>query len=501
PLHLGSVKTNVGHLEAAAGMAGLIKAALACERGVIPAQLHFREPSTLIRWDRFPLDVPTEAKQWLPSRGVRRAGVSGFGFSGTNVHVIVEEPPRIDRPVVAADRPAHLMTLSAKTEAALRQLTSRYASFLATHADTPLGDICFTANTGRGHFAHRLAVVCESGRELGARLENAEGSAPGLVRGHAPTQIRPKIAFLFTGQGSQFPSMGRELYETSRVFRSSLDEVVRLCDGRLEQSLLSVMHGDSGESSRLLSETLYTQPALFAFEYAMAQLWRSWGIEPAVVLGHSVGEYVAACIGGALSVSDGAALVMERARLMDALPRDGAMVAVFASESRVASAIAGHEAHLSIAAINGPDNIVIAGRAIDVDAIAERFVADGVEIRRLHVSHAFHSPLVDPMLDALERAARVSTRSLKIPLISNVTGRALSPDTSPDARYWRMHARGAVRFVEMIESLSERDCDALVEIGPDSTLTTLARRCWRGAETVAFLASMKKGRGEWRQLF
>src|SRR5690606_361656 len=335
-----SIKSNLGHTEATAGVAGLVKLLLALKHGEIPPNLHFREPNPRIPWDEIPFKVPVEPTPWT-RRGERGrvAGVSSFGFSGTNAHVIVAEWPLAAEEEAAPgpERPVQVLALSAQSDEALRELAQRYEAHLAdTKASLP--DIVFTANTGRTHFAERLALVAES--TSGARQTLAawlDGSAPGgVVRGRVPAGDPPEVVFLFTGQGSQYAGMGRELYESSPVFRSALDRCAAVLEGELEVPLLEVLYPEpGGRGEGLLERTEYTQPALFALEWSLAELWRSWGVEPSLVLVHSVGEYVAACVAGVLEVEEALRLVAARGRLMGSLSAGGVMVAVFAAEARV----------------------------------------------------------------------------------------------------------------------------------------------------------------------
>src|SRR5581483_2788316 len=291
PLLIGSVKTNLGHLESAAGIAGLMKVILSLQHGEIPPHLHLEQPSPLIPWHELPLTIPTRLTPWPSGARRRVAGVSSFGFSGTNAHLIVEEAPACEPAQPERERPLHLLALSARDDAALSALAERYADHLAAHPDEPLADVCHTANAGRAHFTHRLAVTAADAATLRARLAAARhGEAgPGIRLGTVRGVDRPKVAFLFTGQGSQYAGMGRGLYETQPAFRAALDRCAALLQGELDRPLLEVLFPPAGEDG-LLNRTDYTQPALFALEYALAALWRSWGIEPSAVMGHSVGE-------------------------------------------------------------------------------------------------------------------------------------------------------------------------------------------------------------------
>ena len=344
PLFIGTVKTNIGHLEAAAGVTGLIKTALALQHKEIPPHLHLKKPNPLIAWDRHPFKIPMVLTPWPETKGKRTAGLSSFGFSGTNVHVILEEAPVFEVKGEGAERPLHFLALSARNEKSLVQVAERYVHHLSTHAEDSLGDVCFTANTGRANFDHRLALLAESAaqmqEQMGTFIRGEKSS--GIFCGQKGSADRPAIAFLFTGQGSQYVGMGRELYETQPTFRKTLQQCDELLRPYLNESLIGLLYPEpdfEAQKKQLLDQTHVTQPALFALEYALAELWRSWGVEPSAVMGHSVGEYVAACVAGLFSLEDGLKLIAERGRLMQALPSGGRMAAVFADATMVTRAI------------------------------------------------------------------------------------------------------------------------------------------------------------------
>lgn len=494
---VGSVKTNIGHLEAAAGIAGLIKVALSLYHRQIPPSLHFQQPNPYIPFKNLPLRVPTTLEPWPETTDIAIAGVSSFSFGGTNAHVVLAGAPKVETQEVVVDSPLHLLTLSAKCENALQDLAKRYLDFLASHPSISLADVCFTASTGRSHFEHRLALTAASTQQLTQRLDTfCQGQTPiGLASGSVRSKQQRKIAFLFTGQGSQYANMGRQLYDTQPVFRKTLEECDRLLQPYLEKSLLSVLFASTDKD--LINQTAYTQPALFALEYALAQMWRSWGISPNIVMGHSVGEYVAACVAGVFSLEDGLKLIAERGRLMQALPPTGMMAAIFATQEQVQQAILPYQSQVSIAAVNGPQHTVISGEQNCVESIIQQLQAQGIESRSLQVSHAFHSPLINPMLDQFEQlASQVNYHPPRIPFVSNLTGTILTPEATIDAIYWRHHTREAVQFAVGIQTLIEQDYDLFLEIGPHPVLSSMGKRCLT-TENATWLPSMQKEQDDW----
>ncbi len=503
PLLIGSVKTNIGHLEAAAGIAGLIKVILSLEHEVLPKHLNFSKPSPHIPWDRLPVRVVDEAQPWARADRPRIAGISSFGFSGTNAHVILEEAPEVGHVAAAPEAPSDdrrfsLLPLSARNPAALAELAGAYSSWLAAHPDASLADVCLTAGAGRSHFEHRAALVVnstDSAREQLAALAD-DRPAPGLLRGDCAD--RPKTAWLFTGQGSQYAGMARELFETEPVFAETMSRCAAAVADVLERPLLDVIFDPDGDDA--LRQTSYAQPALFAVEMGLARLWQSWGFEADVVIGHSVGQYTAACVAGVFSLEDGMLLMAERGRLFGSLPDGGRMVAVFAAPERVES-ITDEFPSLSVAAYNGA-NTVLSGPVQDLDQAVAGLEADGVRCDWLDTSHAFHSALLDPVLDEFESYAnRFEFGAPQKTLVCNRTGAALGRSAKLDGAYWRRHARQPVEFAKSVRTLAELHCTMLLEIGPQPILTAAAMRAWPDPATAPrAIASMRKNIADHRQI-
>jgi myxalamid-type polyketide synthase MxaB len=508
PCCMGSVKANIGHLETASGIASLIKVVLMLRHGEIPPQRNLQTVNPNIPDGAAPLVIARAARPWDAGQGRRVAGVSGFGFGGTNAHAVIEEAPvrpqespRGSPELTLADRPLHLLPLSAHSESALRELARRYAAFLEQHPEARLADVCYSASTGRSPLPFRLSIPAEARDRLREQLLDFADSrqVTGLAAGHVKGGVRPKVAFLFTGQGAQYAGMGRRLYETQPVFRRTLDECNDVLRPELDEPLLAVLFPQP-DRAHWIDETAYTQPALFALEVALARLWESWGVTPDVVLGHSVGEYAAACFAGVFTLEEGLRLIAERGRQMQALPPGGMMAVVMAPPERVLPLVERCPEQLAVAAFNGPESLVLSGHQEAVHAALRELEAAGFATRRLAVSHAFHSPLLDPVLGALERAAaRIEARPPRIPLVANLTGQLFGPGEAPDAAYWRRHSREPVQFAAGMQALAGHGCDVFLEVGPTPSLLAMGRKCLPEAKG-AWLPSLRKGQDDWRVL-
>ncbi|WP_443667648.1 SDR family NAD(P)-dependent oxidoreductase [Kibdelosporangium banguiense] len=484
PLWLGSFKSNIGHAQAAAGVGGIIKMVEAMRHGILPKTLHVDEPSPHVDWSAGKVELLTEAIEWR-SEGPRRAGISSFGLSGTNAHVIIEEAPATETSVEEAGWAGSVVPLIVSARKA-DAVGAQAANLLSYLDGQNIRDVGFSLTTTRAALEHRAVVVAADQNEL-------ERGLRALAEGHAPvSRANPDglTAFLFTGQGSQRPGMGRELHSVFPVFAQAFDAAVAELDMHLERPLLEVVWGDDED---LVNQTVFTQSGVFAVEVALYRLVESWTGRPDLLAGHSIGELAAAHVSGAMSLADAAELVTARGRLMQALPSGGAMAAIQATEEEVASLTA---ENVSVAAINGPEAVVISGADGAVAEIVARFDAIGRKTKRLKVSHAFHSALMEPMLGEFRAIAETLTyQEPLIPVVSTVTG----GQARFDAEYWVRHAREAVRFCDVVRSLEDSGVTTFVELGPDAALAPVGAGCVT-SEDIAFLPVLRRGRCEEREL-
>ncbi|RLV10042.1 polyketide synthase [Streptomyces griseocarneus] len=479
PLWLGSVKSNIGHTQAASGVAGVIKMVMAIRHGTLPQTLHVDEPTPHVDWSTGAVRLLTRNQPWPPHDHPRRAGISSFGVSGTNAHVIIEQAPQDTTPTDTTELPDDGVVLpwllSAKSEDALQAQARLLVTHLDERPDERLVDTSWSLSR-RTALDHRAAVVARDRAQVRQALQALAdaGTAPGLVHGAAHGS---RLAFLFTGQGSQRREMGQELYAAFPVFADALDTVSGELDTHLERPLKEVIAGGAGADG-LLDHTAYAQPALFAFEVALFRLLEHWGVRPDFVAGHSIGELAAAHAVGVLSLPDAALLVARRGRLMQQMPTGGAMAAVQASEEEVLSYLEDFHHGVSVAAVNGPSSVVISGDLAAVEETARAFATRGRKTRRLQVSHAFHSSHMDGMLDAFREVARgLDFRPPQIPLVSTLTGDVATAQELRSPDYWVRHARNAVRFRDAVRTLEARGAGKFVELGPGGVLTAMAQSC------------------------
>ncbi|MBF0518245.1 MAG: amino acid adenylation domain-containing protein, partial [Nitrospirae bacterium] len=473
-LSVGTVKANIGHLEGAAGVAGFIKTALMLEKGVIPPLANFEKPNPHIQWDS--VKINTSPVKW--NSGTRIAAVSSYGFSGTNVHLIVGEPPVTENASVSEIADYQLLNISAKTQQALKTLAQRYHDYLIDITeDVSLADICYSAATGRAQLPYRLSIAGKTKNEMCEKLVNclnSGGYTDGCVSGeisHSPK----KIVFMFAGQGSQYCDMGKDLYRSSEVFRNAMDACEAFAKPITGKSILEIIY--STDDKEMINETIYTQPAIFSVEYALAMLWLSWGIKPQAVMGHSIGQYAAACVAGVFSLNDAITLVCERGRLIQSLTESGSMAVVLSDERTVSSVIEKYSETVSLATVNGPENVVISGERQAVSEVIAHFIDMDIPARELKISHAIHSVLMEPVLNDFRKVAKkVAYLPAKIPVVSNADGGFATEEiTSPE--FWVRHLRECVRFYDSVVNLDRWGYNVFIEVGATTTLMSLGIQC------------------------
>ncbi|MEM8675747.1 MAG: SDR family oxidoreductase [Cyanobacteria bacterium P01_G01_bin.67] len=467
---IGSVKTNVGHLDAAAGITGLIKTVLSLDRQLLPPSINFESPNSEIDFANSPFYVNTELSEWKTNGTLRRAGVSSFGFGGTNAHVVLEEAPVAEES--SPSRTRQLLLLSAKTSSALETATTNLVDHLKVNPQLNLADVAYTLQIGRQSFNHRRLVLAT---DIEDALQALESEPQRVLTSSTESSDHP-IVFMFTGQGAQYVNMARELYQSEATFAQQVDLCCDLLQPQLKLDLRQLLYPTAAEAetaTKQLQQTAITQPALFVIEYALAKLWMSWGVHPVAMIGHSIGEYVAATLAGVFSLEDALALVTARGQLMQQLP-SGSMLSVALSEQEVQPYLG---SELSVAVINGLESCVISGATEAIEALQNQLVTLDVDCRLLHTSHAFHSPMMEPILAPFkERVAQVSLKSPQIPYLSNITGTWITNQEVTSAEYWLNHIRQTVRFEQGLQELLKKPTQVLLEVGPGRTLSKLAQR-------------------------
>lgn len=501
-LLIGSVKTNFGHLEAAAGVAGVMKVVLAMQNKKIPESLHFNAPSPYIPWDKLSVRVVDKLTDWNVNKRV--AGVSSFGMSGTNAHIILEEATEQKINKISNQRPLNIFTLSAKSEGALDELSDKYIKFLKLNPDASFNNICYTTNAGRTHFEKKLALIASSNQDIIKGLEDIKQQKTVntifKTSAKAKSNVRHKIAFLYTGQASQYAGMCKELYDTQPVFHETINECNEILNSYLEVSLLDVLYSTNDKHKGLINHTQYTQPALFAIEFALSKLLKTWGINPQYLIGHSVGEYVAATDAGVFSLHDALKLIAGRGRLMQSLNQNGSMVSIFASKKIVEPYLKNYTDKVSIAAINTLDQVVISGESQAIDEIIKLLQLNNIVSIKLNVSHAFHSPLMAPILAEFKAIAEtISYHKPNKNVISNISGKVIADDIA-NANYWVQHIPATVNFAEGIQTIYNEGCSILIEIGPKPTLLSFAKAINKN-EDILFLPLIKPESSNWSQVF
>lgn len=487
---LGSIKANIGHLDSAAGAAGVIKAALAIENKIIPPCVNYNKPNPKIDLENSPFYVPKEAKQWDTEGTPRRAGVSSFGIGGTNAHAILEESPTVES--TSTNEEWHMLTLSAKSENALENMKNNMTEYFKNNEEANIADVAYTLQNGRKEFDYRKTVIYKSVEDAVQIMEKSHHER--IVTGDGDVDSK-KIVFMFPGQGSQYIDMGLELYEKEEVFREAVDTCATILEPHLGVDIREILYpkGDKESASEQIKQTYLAQPTIFTIEYAMAKTLISYGISPSSLVGHSIGEYVAACLSGVFSLHDALPLIASRGRMMQGQPK-GVMTAVTANEEKIRPLLV---EEVSIAAVNSPKTCVISGPEDKVRNVEKKLEEEGIKYTQLHTSHAFHSSMMNSILEPFAtKVARAEINEPKIPIVSNLTGDWLKDEEAKDSKYWARHLAETVKFSQCINKLMEDDNLLLIEVGPGNTLSTLARQHRNESGALSAISTMRHPRQE-----